>query len=126
MNSKWKWAGWLSVLVLALSAGGCAAEREPINRVQPNALHKSFFVGNLQHVAIYDTCPARSGVSARMTAARQDRTLGEIVNLMQLDSQKIEGFMNMVHNLWDGLYQICGYLAILTALIGPAAFAGPS
>ena len=59
-------------------------------------------------------------------AARQDRTLGEIVNLMQLDSQKIEGFMNMVHNLWDGLYQICGYLAILTALIGPAAFAGPS
>ena len=48
-------------------------------------------------------------------AARQDRTLGEIVNLMQLDSQKIEGFMNMVHNLWDGLYQICGYLAILTA-----------
>ena len=30
--------------VLGLMAG-CAEERDPINRVQPNALPKSFFVG---------------------------------------------------------------------------------
>ncbi len=42
-----RWTTWLvrglalSVLVLA----GCAQERAPINRVQPNALDKSFFVG---------------------------------------------------------------------------------
>ncbi len=44
-------AGWarlvgLSLLSLAATgAVGCAEEREPINRVQPNALAKSFFVG---------------------------------------------------------------------------------
>src|SRR5262245_52320916 len=35
-------------VALALSVpilGGCAEERPPINRVQPNALEKSFFVG---------------------------------------------------------------------------------
>ena len=56
--------------------------------------------------------------SLRLTAsARQARTLGEIVNLMQLDSAKIEGFINM--NLWvlvDGLYQIAGYCVILVRL----------
>lgn len=33
--------------VAALSLVGCAEEREPINRVQPNALEKSFFVGRI-------------------------------------------------------------------------------
>jgi ABC-type multidrug transport system fused ATPase/permease subunit len=53
--------------------------------------------------------------SLRLTAsARQARTLGEIVNLMQLDSAKIEGLINMnFHVLWDGVYQICGYVIIL-------------
>lgn len=46
---------WSSLLGLTCVAGlvgvvgalstGCAAERDPINRVQPNALEKSFFVG---------------------------------------------------------------------------------
>jgi hypothetical protein len=56
--------------------------------------------------------------SLRLTAsARQARTLGEIVNLMQLDSAKIEGLINMnLHVLWDGVYQICGYVIILVRL----------
>src|SRR5690349_3179428 len=34
--------------VLGMSAGvGCSEEREPINRVQANALDKAFFVGNI-------------------------------------------------------------------------------
>jgi hypothetical protein len=37
-------AGWLSI-ALPLVLGGCAEERAPINRVQSNALEKSFFVG---------------------------------------------------------------------------------
>lgn len=32
---------------LALALPGCAEEREPINRVQPNALSKTFFVNDL-------------------------------------------------------------------------------
>jgi hypothetical protein len=40
-------SGWFSrvALVLPLVLGACAEERPPINRVQPNALEKSFFVG---------------------------------------------------------------------------------
>ncbi len=34
-------------LLGALAFGGCAEERAPINRVQPNALAKAFFVGSL-------------------------------------------------------------------------------
>ncbi|MCC6214950.1 MAG: hypothetical protein IT376_08785 [Polyangiaceae bacterium] len=38
----------LSLVSLGLIAAfGCAEEREPISRVQPNALDKTFFVGNL-------------------------------------------------------------------------------
>jgi len=35
----------LAVLGILVSAAGCASERAPINRVQPDALAKSFFVG---------------------------------------------------------------------------------
>ncbi|EYF05225.1 hypothetical protein [Chondromyces apiculatus] len=49
---RWMWTRALLCGALGLAAGstsGCAVEREPINRVQPNALAKSFFVGaNLQ------------------------------------------------------------------------------
>lgn len=38
-------AGSLLAIVLAVLASGCAEERKPINRVQANALKKSFFVG---------------------------------------------------------------------------------
>jgi len=34
-----------AAVVVILGAVGCATEREPVNRVQPNALEKSFFVG---------------------------------------------------------------------------------
>ncbi len=42
-----KWTRWLVVLAACGLAGGagCAEERAPINRVQANALKKSFFVG---------------------------------------------------------------------------------
>lgn len=46
---RWKWRRLLLVGAVGLIAGGafgCAEEREPINRVQANALAKSFFVGD--------------------------------------------------------------------------------
>src|SRR5262245_20528157 len=36
------------VLGSSLPLGGCATERAPINRVQANALAKSFFVGKIE------------------------------------------------------------------------------
>lgn len=38
-------SGLVLLAAAASLAGGCAAERDPINRVQPNTLPKSFFVG---------------------------------------------------------------------------------
>jgi hypothetical protein len=37
----------IGLVFLVLSAAGCAGERAPLNRVQPNALAKAFFVGAL-------------------------------------------------------------------------------
>jgi hypothetical protein len=37
--------GLATILALCVGAGACAEEREPINRVQPDALAKEFFVG---------------------------------------------------------------------------------
>ena len=51
-------------------------------------------------------------------SARQQRTLGEMVNLMQIDATKLEMFCTQFHVMWDGLYQITGYLVILSQLIG--------
>jgi len=55
---------------------------------------------------------------------RQSTTLGELVNLMQVDASKIESFIPQVHVLWDGMFQILGYMTILYTLIGPSCFAG--
>ena len=57
-------------------------------------------------------------------AARQSTTLGELVNLMQVDATKIEMFVPQCHVLWDGLLQILGYMTILYTLIGWPCFAG--
>ena len=46
MNWRWTRAGAVAALgLMAVGGLGCAEEREPINRVQPDALAKSFFVG---------------------------------------------------------------------------------
>jgi ABC-type multidrug transport system fused ATPase/permease subunit len=58
------------------------------------------------------------------SSARNGKTLGELINLMQVDSTKIEQVVPNLHVLWDGLFQIIGYLTILYTLIGWPCFAG--
>lgn len=63
--------------------------------------------------------------SLRLAASeRGTTTLGELLNLMQVDAEKIELFMPQVNVLWDGAFQIIGYMTILYTLIGPACFVG--
>ena len=52
------------------------------------------------------------------SSASQETTLGEIVNLMQVDATKVEMFMLQLHTVWDGLFQIAGYMTILGTLLG--------
>ncbi len=48
MSSRKLWRALALLAVVGLSLGsGCSSEREPINRVQANALAKSFFVGKI-------------------------------------------------------------------------------
>ena len=51
-------------------------------------------------------------------------TTGELINLMQVDATKIEMFIPQCHVMWDGLFQILGYMTILYTLIGWPCFAG--
>jgi ABC-type multidrug transport system fused ATPase/permease subunit len=63
--------------------------------------------------------------SLRLAAAeRGGTTLGEMVNLLQIDAEKIELFMPQVNVLWDGAFQIIGYMVILYTLIGWPCFVG--
>src|SRR5260221_2699062 len=45
MTRSVRWSVAFSLLTLLTLLSGCASERAPINRVQPEALQKSFFVG---------------------------------------------------------------------------------
>lgn len=56
--------------------------------------------------------------------ARNSRTVGEIVNYMSLDSQKIADTAQFFHMLWTGFYQIAVCLIVLLVLIGWPALVG--
>ena len=70
----WTRAVWLGAIGLAAGISvGCAEEREPINRVQPNALTKSFFVGDdLQDTADDPAFYARAVITDVGYGAAQD------------------------------------------------------
>ena len=54
----------------------------------------------------------------------QELSEGEIISYMQLDAQRLEGFVVQSIALWDGLYQIAGYVVVIYLLIGDNAFLG--
>jgi ABC-type multidrug transport system fused ATPase/permease subunit len=58
------------------------------------------------------------------TAARNQSTTGEIVNLMQLDAQRLGVLVLQLHVMWSGIFQVCGYLTQLLIFIGPSALGG--
>lgn len=55
---------------------------------------------------------------------QQQRTSGEIVNLMSVDAQRIRDTMTYLHTLWSGPYQIMITLIFLWAVIRWATLAG--
>jgi len=63
--------------------------------------------------------------SLRLASSEQQKTtLGEIVNLMQVDATKIESFVLQIHVMWDGLFQIAGYMVILGTLLSWTCLVG--
>ena len=54
----------------------------------------------------------------------EQRTSGEIVNLMAVDSQRLQDAMTYMHTLWSGPYQIIITLVFLHWVVGWAMVAG--
>lgn len=57
-------------------------------------------------------------------SARQRSTVGEIVNMMQLDAARLENVASSLHTTWTGAMDILGYTALLLACMGPSMFVG--
>jgi len=57
-------------------------------------------------------------------AARQGTKEGSIVQLMNVDAERFNQVVPQLHIIWDGIFQILGYMTLLTVYIGPSSFAG--
>ena len=57
-------------------------------------------------------------------ASRQRNTVGEIVNHMSVDAQRLMDLMGYLHILWSGPMQIALALYFLYQEMGPSIFAG--
>ncbi|CAM9789450.1 unnamed protein product [Ectocarpus sp. 4 AP-2014] len=57
-------------------------------------------------------------------SARQNATVGEIVNYMQIDAGRLENLAGSVHTIWDSVFQMTGYTVLLLLCLGPSVLAG--
>jgi ABC-type multidrug transport system fused ATPase/permease subunit len=87
---------------------------------------KAISSGQYFHLVNHCACATKAAVSTAIyrksfrlsNASQQLTTLGETLNLMQVDATKIELFFPQIHVLWDGIFQIVGYLFILSFILG--------
>ncbi|XP_062927402.1 canalicular multispecific organic anion transporter 1 isoform X1 [Mobula hypostoma] len=56
--------------------------------------------------------------------ARKESTVGEIVNLMAVDTQRLNEVANFIHQLWSAPLQIVVGMAFLWQELGPSVLAG--
>mmetsp|Transcript_8049 Transcript_8049/g.17997 ORF Transcript_8049/g.17997 Transcript_8049/m.17997 type:complete len:1401 (-) Transcript_8049:232-4434(-) len=68
----------------------------------------------------------RAGANGAAAGAKteQQRTSGEIVNLMSVDAQRLQDFLTYAQTLWSGPYQIIITLIFLYYVVSWATFAG--
>ena len=57
-------------------------------------------------------------------SARQQSTVGEIVNLMSVDAQRFMDLMTYLHLIWSAPLQIVLSIVFLYIAMGPSVFAG--
>jgi len=105
---------WLSGLLFIAMALKAISENQYFHAVYRAGYQTRVAVS----IAVYNK-------SLRLASSeRNTKTLGELINLMQVDATKIEMFVPQFHVLWDGILQITGYMVILYTLIGWPCFAG--
>eukprot|EP00899_Mesostigma_viride_P024421 jgi/Mesvir1/5163/Mv15301-RA.2 len=57
-------------------------------------------------------------------SARQSKSSGEIVTLMQVDTERVNQTAPFLHTLWAGIFQIVANVGFLLYYIGPSALMG--
>ena len=56
--------------------------------------------------------------------ARQNRTVGEIVNLMSIDAQRLLDLVTYLYGIYSTILKIIVALVLLYRILGPSVFAG--
>lgn len=84
--------------------------------------HRGFIVGMRTRTAIIAAIYQKALKLGNR--ARHSYTVGEIVNLMSVDAQRIMDFLPYGHNLWSSLFQIILSIFFLYRTMGASIFAG--
>ncbi|GAV03418.1 hypothetical protein RvY_13844 [Ramazzottius varieornatus] len=109
------WRGYLYAIVLLLVATA-----------------QTIILAQYWHLSMRTGMHVRAAVMAavyrkalRITAAaKRSSTVGEIVNLMSVDSQRFMDLMAFIHILWSGPLQIALAMYFLWQTLGPSVLAG--
>ncbi|KAF9329230.1 hypothetical protein BG006_007662 [Podila minutissima] len=114
---------------------------------QPQPIHRGYTIAGLMfvcslsqttvlhqyfHLCLRTGMHIRAGLvtaiyqkSLRLSnSARQEFTVGEIVNHMSIDAQRVQDLVTYLHVVWSGLFQIAIALYLLYDTMGWAIFAG--
>ncbi|KAI8353074.1 multi drug resistance-associated protein MRP [Mortierella sp. GBAus27b] len=114
---------------------------------EPQPLYRGYTIAvlmllcSLMHTAVmhqyYHSCfrcgmHVRAGLTTAIyqkslrlsNSARQNSTVGEIVNHMSIDTQRLQNLVSYLHSSWSGLLQIGIALYLLYATMSWAIFAG--
>jgi len=112
-------AGMLFVVLILLSAGLQTS-------VLHQYFHRCFRTGMRLNASCISLvyCKSLKIASAGGKEEGEQRTSGEIVNLMAVDSQRLQDAMTYMHTLWSGPYQIIITLVFLHWVVGWAMVAG--
>lgn len=114
----YKDATWPGILLAVLLASVMAVKAVTENNYFHMVYRGGWKLRSSITTAVYDK-------ALRLSAAsRQQKSIGQIVNLMQIDASKLEMFVGQLHVFWDGIYQIVGYMALLIHFIGASAIVG--
>jgi len=84
--------------------------------------HRCFATGMRVRAAVVTTIYRKAFLLSN--DARQKSTVGEIVNLMSIDAQRLMDLCGYLHIVWSGPFQIVLALYLLYETLGPAVFAG--
>ncbi|XP_035225144.1 multidrug resistance-associated protein 1-like [Stegodyphus dumicola] len=87
-----------------------------------NYFHRMFILGMRIRTALVAAIYKKSLILS--SSAKKESTIGEIVNLMSVDSQRFMDLMPYLNMVWSAPLQIIVSLALLWNVLGPSALAG--